>query len=352
LQSLRGNFRVSGGKILASVAEDPNGSRAPHTPKASGAVAPGAALNEHVDGDLTLTGGLCAGCASGSTPGFGSVFVDARFALNERVAFGDGIGPTLLLRWDSMASRFLWSTPLATDDFNLIFGEYKLGLSTGTIPKELNLAGEPLLDPNPLVVSRRTPEIRFQAMTQLVSTTSFRDWDLGADTLSFFVRDATADTIPLKLEAGATGQIVVASHGIDIDGDVFLPEGEMTAQTVRLSSSRSRKEHLVPVDPDALLERLGQVPVYEWNFRGDESGARHVGPVAEDFHAAFALPGQSAAHLSITDVAGISLAAIQALERRVAALEAENRRLASGVESSERACEGFSPKLETGSPAH
>lgn len=90
------------------------------------------------------------------------------------------------------------------------------------------------------------------------------------------------------------------------------------------------------------MNRSGQSgggSVYDWSFRGDESCARHEGPVAEDFQAAFALPGQSAAHLSITDVAGISLAAIQALERRVEALEAEDRRLASGVEPSKKACE-------------
>jgi trimeric autotransporter adhesin len=61
---------------------------------------------------------------------------------------------------------------------------------------------------------------------------------------------------------------------------------------------------------------------------------RHLGPMAQDFHARFGLGDDDRTYNSV-DAHGVALAAIQALDRMVAAqekriqsLERENRRLA------------------------
>ena len=67
-----------------------------------------------------------------------------------------------------------------------------------------------------------------------------------------------------------------------------------------------------------------------WAYRNSTEG-RHVGPVAEDFAAAFGLgDGRSIAGI---DADGIAFAAIQGLDAK---LEAENRALRARIERLER----------------
>ena len=61
-------------------------------------------------------------------------------------------------------------------------------------------------------------------------------------------------------------------------------------------------------------------------YKSDPAKAQHVGPVAEDFHAAFGL-GIDDKHVSPSDTAGVALVAIQELAARVEALGTENKRL-------------------------
>jgi hypothetical protein len=94
------------------------------------------------------------------------------------------------------------------------------------------------------------------------------------------------------------------------------------------SSDRNLKENLVLVDGQEILRRLGQVPIFRWNARGTDPHVTHVGPTAQDFHAAFGL-GDSDRLISTIDAEGVALAAIQALHARNQALEAETRDLAA-----------------------
>ncbi len=102
-------------------------------------------------------------------------------------------------------------------------------------------------------------------------------------------------------------------------------------------SDRAAKENYEPVDGREVLERLAAVPIQTWNYRSQDPAIRHIGPVAQDFYAAFGV-GEDDTHISTVDADGVALAAIQGLydlsqeqaariaelEGRVAALEAEN----------------------------
>jgi hypothetical protein len=61
--------------------------------------------------------------------------------------------------------------------------------------------------------------------------------------------------------------------------------------------------------------------IQSWRYIG--TNALHVGPVAEDFRAAFGL-GDGSTKISSIDEDGIALRAVQALERRTAKLQQEN----------------------------
>ncbi|NQT82995.1 tail fiber domain-containing protein, partial [bacterium] len=49
------------------------------------------------------------------------------------------------------------------------------------------------------------------------------------------------------------------------------------------TSDRNLKENFVEVDAREVLDKLSALPIAEWNFKGYSQ--RHVGPVAQDFHA-------------------------------------------------------------------
>lgn len=103
-------------------------------------------------------------------------------------------------------------------------------------------------------------------------------------------------------------------------------------------SDRNRKELFAAVDGEEVLSRLRSVPVTTWNYKTQERDIRHMGPMAQDFHAAFGL-GENELLINTVDIDGVTMAAAQALERRTAAqqqrieaLEAENAALRARLE--------------------
>src|SRR5262249_13907438 len=65
-----------------------------------------------------------------------------------------------------------------------------------------------------------------------------------------------------------------------------------------------------------VLDRLLSVPVQSWQYKSDAGGIRHIGPVAQDFYAAFAV-GDDDRHISTVDEGGVALAAIQGLNQKL-----------------------------------
>ena len=74
-------------------------------------------------------------------------------------------------------------------------------------------------------------------------------------------------------------------------------------------------ENFTPVSPREVLEKVSALSISRWNFKGD-STTPHVGPMAQDFHAAFGL-GESERAISAVDADGVALAAIQGLNQKL-----------------------------------
>lgn len=80
------------------------------------------------------------------------------------------------------------------------------------------------------------------------------------------------------------------------------------------ASDINLKENLEPVDPTRVLEAVASLPISTWNLKG--SSYRQLGPMAQDFYAAFQL-GESDTTINTINAQGVALASIQGLHQLV-----------------------------------
>jgi len=76
-----------------------------------------------------------------------------------------------------------------------------------------------------------------------------------------------------------------------------------------------------PVDGYEILDKLVALPISTWNYTWDPPTTRHLGPMAQDFMATFGL-GDDDKVINMVDANGVNMVAIQALHRKIQALEA------------------------------
>ena len=90
------------------------------------------------------------------------------------------------------------------------------------------------------------------------------------------------------------------------------------------------------------LQRLVSWPVSTWNYQAQGAGIRHLGPTAQDFHAAFGL-GEDDTTISTVDEQGVALAAVQGL---YATVQDKDARIATkvGIGPSMTNPEGLAPE--------
>jgi hypothetical protein len=135
---------------------------------------------------------------------------------------------------------------------------------------------------------------------------AIHQYDASAGALSAFTAYSPSTN---SVSFGCAGGVRFTSGSLAANQTVsWTPGGAAWSFT----SDRNTKEHFAPVDASDVLGRLVSLPVYAWNYIGYTQ--RHVGPVAQDFHASFPWSG-SETTLNTLDLYGLSLAAIQELER-------------------------------------
>jgi trimeric autotransporter adhesin len=128
-------------------------------------------------------------------------------------------------------------------------------------------------------------------------------------------RVRAAGGVRLRVSAAANGNTPGAGGNVGCDLTAAVPSWTC-------ASSRTIKEDFQPVDAEDVLTRIRAIPVTTWRMIGAEDpSVRHLGPVAEDFYAAFPL-GLGETTIGMGDIDGVNLAAIQALEKRTVTLNA------------------------------
>ncbi|GGX70364.1 hypothetical protein GCM10007385_44210 [Tateyamaria omphalii] len=119
------------------------------------------------------------------------------------------------------------------------------------------------------------------------------------------------------------------------DNELILDQsGNLTILgTLTEGSDRNRKTGIEPVDQNDILQKVRALPVSYWTYKQDaDKGIRHIGPMAQDFYAAF---GTGATDLGISnlDSSGVALAAIQALASENTELKARLSELERQIEN-------------------
>jgi hypothetical protein len=141
-----------------------------------------------------------------------------------------------------------------------------------------------------------------------------RDWAFirGIKSNSTVGNTLSALSFGTRTSAGAVAERMrLDSAGLTVNG------------TFVSSSDRNVKQAFSAVDPQTVLEKVAAMPMQEWSYISDEGASRHIGPMAQDFRAAFGL-GADDKHISMVDADGVALAAIQGLNEK---LERENAAL-------------------------
>lgn len=123
--------------------------------------------------------------------------------------------------------------------------------------------------------------------------------------------------------------------GLQCCAGVPVPEGEEFCGAVCPISDRNKKENFAPVDADAILAKVGALEISTWNYTFQDPQFRHLGPMAQDFKAAFDI-GHTDKAIFQVDADGVALASIQALYGQVKLLESENSKLRKTLSTLEK----------------
>ena len=105
------------------------------------------------------------------------------------------------------------------------------------------------------------------------------------------------------------------------------------------ASNRNAKANFTPVNEQEVLSRLAGIPITVWNYKSQNPSIRHIGPMAQDFYAAFGV-GEDDTHISTLDADGVALAAIQGLYQLVQEQAAQ----IADLEARLAALEGATPR--------
>jgi len=118
-------------------------------------------------------------------------------------------------------------------------------------------------------------------------------------------------------------KLVTSSTG---GSGAVLPPGSGTWGVL---SDRHAKTAVQPVDVSEVLKKVAALPMNTWQYKTQESKYRHMGPMAQDFYAAFQL-GEADTTIDTIDADGVALAAIQGLnvelaerDRKIATLNSQ-----------------------------
>ena len=128
------------------------------------------------------------------------------------------------------------------------------------------------------------------------------------------------------------------------NGNAAIFYGTVTVNgTFNNNSDRSAKDNFAKVQAADVLAKVARLPVTEWNYKND-AATRHIGPMAQDFYAAFNV-GTDERHIAPIDEGGVALAAIQGLNQKV---EAENTELKQEVAELKQLVSQLSAKFDGG----
>lgn len=285
-----------------------------------------------INDDHVVQGSQCIGtdCVNGESFGFDSIRIKEN---NTRIRFQD----------TSNSSSF------PTNDWQLVANEASNGglnmfaiedIDSSTMPFLVEAGAgnyslyidssdkvgfgtsSPLMDMH--LVSGDSPALRLEQDTS--SGFSSQAWDLGANESNFFLRDATnSSKLPFKVAAGAaTDSLVIdASGNVSSEGQICSNAGGVADCIGSVPSSIHIKQIVEFVDTSKILETVSQLSMPKWYYKANGESIQHIGPIAEEFQAAFGLNGGVSDKIATVDLSGVALASIQELSKQIKQKDSE-----------------------------
>lgn len=369
-----GGFLLRGGQVFF-----PRASSADSDQDVPGKSAAPRPKDQVIADDLIVQGSICAGfdCVNNESFGFDTIRLKEN---NLRIKFEDtSVGAFPTGDWQLTANDSASGGQEKFSIEDITGSRVPVTVEGGATTNSLYIdstgrigfrTSTPVLDLH--VNTGNTPALRLEQDGS--SGFTAQTWDVAGNEANFFIRDVTGGSrLSFRIRPGApSSSIDIAGNGdvgfgtaspaarlnaskaVDINApepmlritnqnfgaDANLqPEdhrfevdsnGNVNARgTISQLSSRSAKEGFEPVDSAELLARVASLPVGTWRYIAAPD--RHLGPVAEDFHQAFGL-GSTDKMIAPSDLAGVALAAVQALQQEVQQrdrqIEALERRLA------------------------
>ncbi|HPY29195.1 MAG TPA: tail fiber domain-containing protein [Verrucomicrobiota bacterium] len=133
--------------------------------------------------------------------------------------------------------------------------------------------------------------------------------------------DSTTSTKANQFVARASGGYMLFSSSGNTGVSLASGSGSWASM-----SDRNAKDGFEAVDTQEVLAQVAALPLTSWSYK-TEAGVRHMGPMAQDFYAAFGL-GADDKHIATVDADGVALAAIQGLNQK---LEAKSQAAAERI---------------------
>jgi hypothetical protein len=378
-----GTFAVSGGYFVVPEEDETSGVDAARSrPGLDTATAD----ILHYD-DVIITGSLCVGfdCVNGESFGYCTqkykennlqvCFEDTSvgtFPTNDwKIQINDTTsgGASYFTIWDTDGGRRPFTIEAGAPAHSLYVEDYgRVGLGTSVPYVELH------------IVDGDSPTIRLDQDGS--SGWTAQRWDLCGNETNFFIRDVTnGSKLTFRIQPNApsnsltirsTGNVGIGTWSPEgaleiertgenaklvlqrTDGDKWVfnsaggglriaandpataqvlieTDGDMTIQgSLTEVSDVNAKENFAAVDGRQVLAAVVEIPITTWNYKADELAVRHMGPMSQDFYAAYDL-GADNKHIALKDIGGVALAAIQGLNEIVAEQDAQIEALEARV---------------------
>lgn len=165
------------------------------------------------------------------------------------------------------------------------------------------------------------------------------DGGAGNNDATFEIAQRNSTSYVPRMTLAGTGAVTIRSNTTGANTGVSMAPGAGAWSSL---SDRNLKMGIVPVDALDVLARVSALPLATWSYIAQGEGVRHLGPMAQDFRAAFGL-GENDTTISTLDADGVALAAIQGLNLKLEAerdaLRAENAELRERLTRIERLLE-------------
>ncbi len=104
----------------------------------------------------------------------------------------------------------------------------------------------------------------------------------------------------------------------DLTTGVYMLNGGTSWTSV---SDRNMKENFEDINGEDLLDKIEDLPITKWNYKGNPDSVKFIGPMAQDFHKSFGLGGSDSLGISTLAFDGVNIAAVQALIVRTNKIE-------------------------------